>query len=101
MWVTRFEWPHPGAAQARFAIDTIMDATKAARFNAVFFQVRGQADTLYPSPYEVWSPLIGGTDPGCTKAFLDGDDVVGGSDTALFIKCFNGPNVRVSPSCAQ
>src|SRR5690606_13762583 len=29
-----------------------------ANFNAVIFQVRGQADTLYPSPDEPWSPLV-------------------------------------------
>ncbi len=32
-------------------------------FNAVFFQIRGQMDTLYPSN-ETWSPLIGEVDPG-------------------------------------
>ena len=41
-----------------------MAALAGVHFNAVFFQVRGQADVLYPSPYEVWSPLVGGQDPG-------------------------------------
>lgn len=64
MWVSRFEWPHTNPATAQTRIDTIMQQLAAANFNAVFFQIRGQADVLYPSPDEVWSPLIGGTDPG-------------------------------------
>ncbi len=64
MWVTRFEWPSTNSAVAQARIDAIMGDLAASNFNAVFVQVRGQADTLYPSPFEVWSPLIGGHDPG-------------------------------------
>ena len=66
MWVTRFEWPDPDQAKARETIDTIMADLAAHHFNAVLFQVRGQADTFYPSPDEPWSPLIAptGADPG-------------------------------------
>lgn len=64
MWATRFEWPSASEAECKTTIDEIMAELSYARFNAVFFQVRGQADVLYPSPYEVWSPLIGGQDPG-------------------------------------
>ena len=64
MWVSRFEWPNANPTTCQTTIDTIMQNVAAANFNAVVFQVRGQADVLYPSPYEVWSPLIGGTDPG-------------------------------------
>jgi uncharacterized lipoprotein YddW (UPF0748 family) len=64
MWVTRFEWPDPNPATAQATIRKVMHDLAAHNFNAVFFQVRGQADTLYPSRYEVWSPLIGGKDPG-------------------------------------
>ncbi len=64
MWVSRFEWPDANPAVAQARINNIMDDLANANFNAVFFQVRGQADTLYPSPEEVWSPLLGGGDPG-------------------------------------
>ncbi|UCG17787.1 MAG: family 10 glycosylhydrolase [Phycisphaerales bacterium] len=64
MWASRFEWPDPNEATCKATIDAIMQDLASANFNAVFFQIRGQADVLYPSPYEVWSPLIGGSDPG-------------------------------------
>jgi uncharacterized lipoprotein YddW (UPF0748 family) len=63
-WSTRFEWPDLDPATCQANIDAVMGDLADAGFNAVFFQVRGQADVLYPSPDEVWSPLIGGTDPG-------------------------------------
>ncbi len=58
MWVTRFEWPGLDRDQVRATIDEIMSQLARSHFNAVFFQVRGQADTLYPSPEEPWSALI-------------------------------------------
>ena len=58
MWVTRFEWPSSDPAEAKLTIDTVMADLAASHFNAVLFQVRGQADTFYPSPEEPWSPLI-------------------------------------------
>lgn len=64
MWISRFEWPSTSEATAKATIDSAMADLAANNFNAVFFQVRGQADVLYPSPHEVWSPLIGGSDPG-------------------------------------
>lgn len=64
MWVTRFEWPNRDEATCKARIDSAMQNLASSHFNAVFFQIRGQCDTLYPSPYEVWSHLIGGADPG-------------------------------------
>jgi uncharacterized lipoprotein YddW (UPF0748 family) len=64
MWVSRFEWPHANPATCKANITSIMQNLANANFNAVFFQVRGQADVFYPSPYEGWSPLLGETDPG-------------------------------------
>jgi len=66
MWVTRFEWPDRGgdADKMRARISEIMQSLGESGFNAVYFQIRGQADVFYPSPYEPWSPLIGGADPG-------------------------------------
>ena len=63
MWTSRFEWPHADEATCKQRIDTIMQQASQANFNAIFFQIRGQMDVFYPSS-EVWSPLIGGVDPG-------------------------------------
>jgi N-acetylmuramoyl-L-alanine amidase len=68
MWLHRFEWPNTGQASEpevyRDYIRKAMQDLSKANFNAVFFQVRGQADVLYPSEFEPWSPLIGARDPG-------------------------------------
>lgn len=58
MWITRFEWAQPDAEACRAYIEQAMARLARHHFNAVLFQVRGQADTLYPSPEEPWSPLI-------------------------------------------
>lgn len=67
MWVSRFEWA-PGSGttpdQTRARIDTIMSTLRANNFNAVLFQIRGQCDVLYPSPYEPWGRPFNWTDPG-------------------------------------
>ena len=63
-WVTRFEWPVKNDPDAtRRNIADAMETLAQNGFNTVFFQVRGQADVLYRSPFEPWSPLIG-SDPG-------------------------------------
>ncbi len=64
MWISRFEWPDLDPNTCRARIDNMMATLQAARFNAVFFQVRGQADVLYPSPEETWSPLLDEVNPG-------------------------------------
>lgn len=67
MWVSRFQWPSTNMNTVKSNIDSIMNNVATHRFNAVVFQVRGQADTLYPSPYEPWSPILssnGGTPSG-------------------------------------
>lgn len=66
VWVTRFEWPdlNGNAGLIKANITRIMTTLAENNFNAVFFQVRGQCDTLYPSPFETWSRFIGGKDPG-------------------------------------
>lgn len=59
VWVTRFEWAGGSRAEIEQRLETIFPTLAAARLNAVLFQVRGQGDTLYPSPEEPWSPLLG------------------------------------------
>ena len=64
LWVSRFEWPQPTQAATKAKLDEIMAAAQAARFNAVFLQVRGQMEALYPSPDEPWGVQFGYADPG-------------------------------------
>lgn len=64
VWITRFEWPDREPLVCRQKIVTLLDQAAENGFNAVFFQIRGQADVFYPSPYEPWSPILGSRDPG-------------------------------------
>lgn len=63
-WVSRFGWTSTEPQKARENIIRAMDDAKAMNMNAVVFQVRGEAATLYPSKLEPWSRMIGGRDPG-------------------------------------
>ena len=63
-WVTRFSWVDADAEIMKQNIISTMKKLADANFNAVFFQVRGQAETLYPSPIEPWSKLFGFKSPG-------------------------------------
>ncbi|HOE62778.1 MAG TPA: family 10 glycosylhydrolase [Candidatus Sumerlaeota bacterium] len=62
--ITRFEWPDKDPSTCKQKILKFLDTLLAGNFNAVIFQVRGQADVFYPSPYEPWAAAIGGKDPG-------------------------------------
>lgn len=64
VWITRFEWPSRDSQQCQKNIKTVFETLSRNYFNAALFQVRGQADVLYRSELEPWSPLIGGADPG-------------------------------------
>jgi uncharacterized lipoprotein YddW (UPF0748 family) len=50
-WPSRTQTP----VQQRAALLTLLDHNKATGLNAVFFQVRSQADAMYPSSIEPWS----------------------------------------------
>ena len=72
VWVattTNIDWPHgrfTEAEQKQYYID-YLDKFVEANINAVFFQIRPNADAFYNSPYESWSRWITGTagqDPG-------------------------------------
>jgi len=84
VWVTRFTWT--GASPDTISPDTInpdtirnniiniMEQAAMANFNTVFFQVRGQAEVLYPSTIETWSKLVGEKDPGFDPVALAIDE---------------------------
>ncbi len=64
VWVARFNWADEDPEVMRLRIIEIFERISRGNFNTVFFQVRGQAETLYPSPIEPWSKLTGFKDPG-------------------------------------
>lgn len=67
VWCSRFQWASETRSTAQSNVTTTLDNAVTGHFNCVFFQIRGQCDTLYPSPNEPWSPLISnpdGTSPG-------------------------------------
>jgi uncharacterized lipoprotein YddW (UPF0748 family) len=64
VWYTRFEWPAASEQSTKDNIRSAMALLRQHNFNAVLFQVRGECDTLYPSPYEPWGPQFSWTDPG-------------------------------------
>jgi uncharacterized lipoprotein YddW (UPF0748 family) len=60
VWISThlsLDWPNrtQTPAQQRAALAAILDHNKATGMNAVFFQVRSQADAMYPSDLEPWS----------------------------------------------
>ena len=66
VWLTThlsLDWPNRAQtpAQQRTALNTLLDHNKATGLNAVFFQVRSQADAMYPSSIEPWSYYMTGT----------------------------------------
>ena len=64
IWITRFDWVRPSPTEMEKRIVDIIASAQEAGFNALFFQVRGQAETLYPSPLEPWAELLAAGDPG-------------------------------------
>ncbi|MBX3727915.1 MAG: family 10 glycosylhydrolase [Candidatus Sumerlaeia bacterium] len=64
VWISRFEWPSSSRTTAQTRIRTMMQTLRDNNFNAVLFQVRGQCDVLYPSPYEPWGTQFNWTNPG-------------------------------------
>ncbi|HQA45840.1 MAG TPA: family 10 glycosylhydrolase [Phycisphaerae bacterium] len=69
-WVTRFDWTDQDPERCRAKILEAFEILSAANMNAVVFQIRGEAETLYPSELEPWSELLGGKDPGFDPAAL-------------------------------
>ena len=60
VWITThvsLDWPNrtQTPAQQQTALKGILDHNKATGMNAAYFQVRSQADAMYPSALEPWS----------------------------------------------
>lgn len=61
VWITRF------AYNSKASLEAIIDRAAAARFNAVFVQIRAEGDAYYRSSHEPWSARLSGVlgrDPG-------------------------------------
>ncbi|MFQ5495264.1 MAG: family 10 glycosylhydrolase, partial [Phycisphaerae bacterium] len=58
IWVTRWDYKTPTD------VATVMKNCRAAGFNTVLFQVRGNGTAMYRSRIEPWAEELGGRDPG-------------------------------------
>ena len=61
--VVNLDWPVRGASTSsqQSALVAMLDRLEAAGINAVFFQVRSEADAMYDSPLEPWSYWLTGS----------------------------------------
>ena len=69
VWISYLDWEKLPAEEQGFkaGVDAILDRCVELRMNAVFVQVRPDADAMYPSSYFPWSRFITGIqgqDPG-------------------------------------
>ena len=73
--VHNLDWPSSrstfGGSQQRAQFVAMLDKLQAAGVNAVFFQVRSEADALYDSPYEPWSYWLTGAQGVAPDPFYD------------------------------
>ncbi|MFH1214745.1 MAG: family 10 glycosylhydrolase [Candidatus Neomarinimicrobiota bacterium] len=64
IWMSRFDYTQPFKTHdpdsMKAYISDSFRKLKAANFNVVFFQVRGNGDALYTSKYEPWSAFLSG-----------------------------------------
>lgn len=65
VWITTvnsLDWPPShDAARQKESLREMVVKLHEARFNTIFFQVRGRADALYHSRFEPWSDVLTGT----------------------------------------
>ncbi len=71
VWITTvlgLDWPKSvDPSEQQRSLKAIVRELAAARYNTIFFQVRGRGDAMYRSLYEPWSEQLTGTlgkDPG-------------------------------------
>jgi uncharacterized lipoprotein YddW (UPF0748 family) len=76
VWISThlsLDWPNrtQTPAQQRAALIAILDHNKATGMNAAFFQVRSQADAMYPSDLEPWSYYLTNSQGSAPAPFWD------------------------------
>ena len=67
VWFSRFEYADIDSTKSKARITEILERARSAKFNMIFFQVRGAGDAYYKSQYEPWAEALTGTlgkDPG-------------------------------------
>lgn len=72
--VVNLDWPSSrnlNVAQQQQELVEILDDLKKAGKNAIFFQVRSEADAMFPSPYEPWSYWLTGEQGRAPEPFYD------------------------------
>ncbi len=72
--VANLDWPKSrldNVAKQQADLIAELDGLKAAGINAVFFQVRTEADALYDSPYEPWSYYLTGEEGRAPNPYWD------------------------------
>ena len=72
--VANLDWPsRPGLPtdQQQTQLVRLLDGLKAAGINAVFFQVRPEADAFYDSPFEPWSYWLTGEQGAAPDPYYD------------------------------
>lgn len=76
VWISThisLDWPNrtQTPAQQQAALRAILDHNRETGMNAAFFQVRSQADAMYPSSYEPWSYYLTGQQGGAPSPLWD------------------------------
>ena len=69
--VYNIDWPSSkglSASTQQSELRAILDQMAALKMNAIIFQIRPNADALYRSSYEPWSPWLTGT-MGCSPGY--------------------------------
>ncbi len=72
--VINLDWPASGALQVRFQKQSLtdrLDDMKEAGINALFFQIRTEADALYDSDIEPWSKYLTGQEGKAPDPYWD------------------------------
>ena len=73
--VHNLDWPSSrstfGGSQQQAQLVTMLDKVQAAGINALFFQVRSEADAMYDSPHEPWSYWLTGSQGIAPDPFYD------------------------------
>ena len=73
--VINLDWPNARGTliseQQKAQLAVMLDELQAAGINAVFFQVRSEADAMYDSPYEPWSYWLTGAQGVPPSPFYD------------------------------
>jgi len=72
--VVNLDWPSSrqlSVPEQQAEMRRILDDLKKLGFNAVLFQVRSEADAMYPSPYEPWSYWLTNAQGRSPQPFYD------------------------------